>query len=659
MEQYQIDRIKKLMEAKGFNNRSLAHASGVNEMTIGRILNKPEYNPSIPMVDSISNALGVDTSYIIEKGEVDIIPKFAINGYIEYGGNITAIKTFKQLESVYESVKRLLNTPKQAKALIAQDKANQKTQSKEAIDISKIDLFKREQYDTKELFTWSFRKSEDEREGIENDLGNMCQGYPFKVCGEKFLNSECAYISGLFSQNTPKATEIQRELQKSDNGYGAKKEIRRKYEQVGLARDDWKSFNVAWMLFVVWQKVTQNKKFAEKLRKIPSYAMIVENSTFQKIQKGEDTAAFWGMRNQAIKEATEILESAAEVQNYSASKKDVERAKMEARNSVNHIGIWAGCNCMGKILSICKHCLEKGIEPPIDYDLLRSKQIYLFGKLLTFDEASKKQKRSIAEPTETSLPQGEELTSQIVSKASEGDIYLEPDIEVNGYKLYCCYTPLEAQAVKKTRWCYCNAEGKYRFYTQNTGFLFVAAKKGYADIKNPHQGNDVKLRFKLYDDFATSLFSLTTFVNPKTKKADIYSVTFRRNDTSHQYEGIHMNTYGEMMKKASELLGGFDIAKYCIEKTEERLGKDKFTDIDSNEKSQDAIQRLPMPRKTRVKVTVAKEKKTSKKDRIQTVSQNDGQTVETNFELTEQNKVSKKEMLSIKSGELLDDIIKQ
>jgi hypothetical protein len=85
-----------------------------------------------------------------------------------------------------------------------------------------------------------------------------------------------------------------RELQKSDNGYEAKKAIRRKYEQVGLSRDDWNTFNVQWMLFVVWQKVTQNKKFAEKLRKIPSNAMIVENSTFQKAQKGKDTAAFLG-----------------------------------------------------------------------------------------------------------------------------------------------------------------------------------------------------------------------------------------------------------------------------------------------------------------------------------------------------------------------------
>ena len=577
MKQYQIDRIKDLMDAKGITSKELAAKCGVSEMTIRRILD-PSHNPTTDNVEKVAEALEIPEAYIYE-AEADPMPIQPITGFIEYGGSIIKIKSFKQLEKIYNDIKNDLGAPKQAKLLIDQDKANQKTQSKQPIDITAIDLFKREQYDTSKLYTWSFRKSDDEKEEILNDLGNMCQGYPFKVCGEKFLNSECAYISGMFSQNTPKAIEIQKELQKCDNGYGAKKEIRRKYEQVGLSRDDWNSFNVQWMLFVCWCKVTQNKKFAEKLRKIPSYAMIVENSTFQKAQKGKDTAAFWGMRNQAIKDATKILEIAASVRNYSASKKDIEKAQMVARNSVNHVGTWEGCNCMGKVLTICKHCLETGTEPPIDYELLRSKNIYLFGKLLTFDDKPKAQEMAIPEPTVASEPIVEELSTQIIPVASEGDIYLKPDMEVNGYKLYCCYTPQEAQAVKKTRWCYCNAEGKYRFYTQNTGFLFVAAKKGYADIKNPHQGNDVKLRFNLYDDFATSLFSLTTFINPKTNRADIYSVTFRRNDTSHQYEGIHMDTYNVMMQKASELLGGFDIAKYCIQKTEEKLGKDHFTGI--------------------------------------------------------------------------------
>ena len=70
------------------------------------------------------------------------------------------------------------------------------------------------------------------------------------------------------------------------------------------------------------------------------------------------------------------------------------------RNSVNHIGTWEGCNCMGKILTICKHCLETGTEPPIDYDLLRSKNIYLFGKLLTFDDKPKAHETTILESTE-------------------------------------------------------------------------------------------------------------------------------------------------------------------------------------------------------------------------------------------------------------------
>lgn len=383
MERYQIERIKKLMDAKGMTGQQLSSICNLSAMTISRILTKPKYNPSIPIIESIAQALGVEAQYIIEKTatETEVKSKLPIIGFIEYGGTIASIKSFKQLEKVYNDIKHILETPKLVKSLIAQDKANQKTQSKQPIDITSIDLFKQEQYDTSKIYTWSFRKSDDEKEDIINDLGNMCKGYPFNVCGELFLNSESAYISGLFSQNTSKAIEIQRELQKSDNGYEAKKSIRRKYEQVGLSRADWNSYNVQWMLFVVWQKITQNKEFAEKLKKIPPYAMIIENSSFQKTE----TATFWGMKNEAIKEAIPLFETASEIESFTKNKKNMDKAKMEARNSVNHIGIWEGVNCMGKILTICKHCLETGTQPPIDYELLRSKKIHLFGKLLTFE----------------------------------------------------------------------------------------------------------------------------------------------------------------------------------------------------------------------------------------------------------------------------------
>jgi transcriptional regulator with XRE-family HTH domain len=380
MKQYQIDRIKDLMDAKGITNQELASICNISSMTIGRLLTKTDYNPTTDTVEKIAEALGVHEQYIYE-AEADTKSKIPLNGYIEFNGAISRIKTFKQLEKVYTDIKHDLETPKLAKSLKDQDKANRQTQSQQPIDITTIDLFKHEQYDTSIIYTWSFRKSDDEKEEMMNDLGNMCKGYPFKVNGVQFLNSECAYISGMFSQNTPKAIEIQKELQASDNGYEAKKAIRRKYEQVGLGREDWNTFNVQWMLYVVWQKVTQNKAFAEKLRMIPSYSMIVENSTFQ---KGE-TSVFWGMYNQAIKDAIPILEKAAEVESFTTKKKDMDRARMEARNSVNHIGVWEGCNCMGKILTICKHCLENGTEPPIDYELLREKKIYLIGELLTFN----------------------------------------------------------------------------------------------------------------------------------------------------------------------------------------------------------------------------------------------------------------------------------
>ena len=41
---------------------------------------------------------------------------------------------------------------------------------------------------------------------------------------------------------------------------------------------------------------------------------------------------------------------------------------------------------MGKILKYLQLCLLDNVEPQINYDLLREKQIYLFGELLAFDD---------------------------------------------------------------------------------------------------------------------------------------------------------------------------------------------------------------------------------------------------------------------------------
>ena len=383
MKEEQIKLVKDGMAVKGFTTPKLAEVSGVSLPTLRRMLNaRHDYNTTITTITKVATALGIEPEDIIKSEGFSSKEFKGVKGYIDYRGEIKRIESIKDLEKITDKIRKELQAPKEVQKLKRLDKDNQNTQSKVPIDISSIDLHRKEAYDTSKVYTWSFRKSDDEKEEIVNDLGNMCKGYPFKVCGMDFQNSECAYISGLFSQPDPKSISIQKELQESDNGYEAKKAIRRKYEQVGLSRADWQTFNVQWMLYVVWQKVSKNKAFANKLKKIPKYAMIVENSTYQ---KGE-TAMFWGMKNLVLKEALETVEVAAELENYQSKRKIAESKKKE-KDRLNHIGIWEGVNCMGKILTICKHCLENGTEPPIDYGLLRNKKIYLLGNLLTFEDA--------------------------------------------------------------------------------------------------------------------------------------------------------------------------------------------------------------------------------------------------------------------------------
>ena len=372
------------MESKGINIMQLAKSCGFSHMTIRRILNGETQSTNLETIKAISTVLGVDEQYILDGKEFSPSDFKGVKGYIDYQGHISRIETFKQLETIYQRIKDDLTIPKDAKNIMREDRANKKTQSK-TIDISSIDLFNPEHYNTLKVATWDFRKSDDERDELPNNLGNMCKGYEFDIAGCHFLNSEAAYICGLFSYYCEEHFTIQKELIAESNGYATKKVIRRKYENLG--RDDWEQFNVQWMLYVVWQKVSQNKAFSDLLRHIPSNCTIIENSTHQRPKKDEkDTSVFWGAKNDELEEKRDILEKDAEIQNHSTKAKELARLKMQARNSISNFGTWEGVNCMGKILTICKHCIENGTRPPIDYELLRSKKIYLLGDLLTFDD---------------------------------------------------------------------------------------------------------------------------------------------------------------------------------------------------------------------------------------------------------------------------------
>ena len=383
----QIKHINSLMDSLRLTKSQLAEKCGISTMTIHRILTDETYNPTQKTIRAIADALEVDELDIMQ-GSEENTKKIKINGYIEYQGKISRIETIKQLKTLYEIIKSDETIKKQVNDIKAQEKENKRSQSK-TLDINSIDLFKNETIDTKQIYTHSFRSNNDIVNGKNNDLGNMATRYGFEIFREHFHNSECAYICGLFSMNTPKCIEIQRELQASDNGYNAKKEIRGQYEKRAkeCVRTDWNTFNVEWMKFVVWQKCKGNKEFRKMLLSVPENAIIVENSTYHKKPKqGEDKPAFWGARNYELEKKRAILERSVILSNPKLAKKELEEKVNKARNSIHSFGVWEGTNCMGKILTLCKYHLHNHTELPIDYELLRSKNIYLFGKLLTFEE---------------------------------------------------------------------------------------------------------------------------------------------------------------------------------------------------------------------------------------------------------------------------------
>lgn len=235
-----------------------------------------------------------------------------------------------------------------------------------------------EAYDASTLNCYAFRRGTDSVEGHSLAVGNMVSGFPFAIEGVTFQNSECAYIAGMFSDDTDNHHELQEALQVENNGFMAKKKIRRFNEN--KKRADWKEFNVQWMLYCVWCKVVGNADFREMLLAIPSDATIIEDSTFQ----NGATAAVWGTKNvtqrRLVTDHKKLLE--ADGNSKAAIKKACDEKRLgEWRKQ----GVFVGKNLMGKILMLCRDAVLRNTTPDIDLDLLRSKQIYFFGKLLTFD----------------------------------------------------------------------------------------------------------------------------------------------------------------------------------------------------------------------------------------------------------------------------------
>lgn len=392
--------ILQLLEEKGMTKAELAKKVGMAQPNLSRLLNG---NSQIrkSTLEKIRIALDVDIEELkrfqfVEASEDDasLIGRLVV-GYIDYKGKVIRCKDFNELKNTVIALEQEITAiERERKEITRKNNANKKIVERAVSpDFSTIDLQSVKTIDCRKQCVWAFRKSEDvvknEGEEVENKLGNMA-ACKFKVTIDNdeyiFSNSEALYICGMFSHNTAEHNEIQKALFEEKSGYSAKKNVRRKNEN--KKRADWNEFNVEWMKWVILQKVQGSAEFRDLLLKIPSNATIVENSTFQQ-KKENDTSAFWGARNEELKTATKTVENYIDFTHPYEKKAITDRLKMKARNELQYIGKYVGVNCMGGILKMAQLYLLNGTPMPIDYDLLNSKYIHLFGHLLQFKRQKK------------------------------------------------------------------------------------------------------------------------------------------------------------------------------------------------------------------------------------------------------------------------------
>lgn len=243
-----------------------------------------------------------------------------------------------------------------------------------------IVLDREEAYDPMTQNVWPFKHVDDIVEGIKLDLCNMTSCYPFEVEGVKWRSSEELYLAGEFSNNTTEHFAIQEELRAAKSPYAAKRFVKGKHRKE--VREDFTEFRTQWMLWCVWQKCKGNIDFRRKLLSIPDDVILVEETTTDTGGSGQ----IWGCSNRELVEARKAVAQTIAEKHSDLSKKNLDFLINVETNAIRNVGIFRGQNNIGKIQMICHDCIKRGIEPDIDFNLLRSKNIFILGKLLIFQD---------------------------------------------------------------------------------------------------------------------------------------------------------------------------------------------------------------------------------------------------------------------------------
>ena len=225
---------------------------------------------------------------------------------------------------------------------------------------------------------WSFKRIDDIVNGVNLKLSNMVGGFPFVYAGILWKDSERLYLCGEFSHNTEEHRQIQNLILAAKSGYAAKRFYKTPNKK--LVRSDFNSFKLQWMLHCVWEKCKGNEEFRKLLLSIPSDVILVENTTTD----NGGSAEIWGCRNKELVNKRKIVEAQLREQHQDKTKKEIEYLINVETNKIDDIGEWRGQNNIGKILMICRQCIEEGTVPDIDYNMLNEAKIYIAGNLISF-----------------------------------------------------------------------------------------------------------------------------------------------------------------------------------------------------------------------------------------------------------------------------------
>ena len=96
------ERISDLMAERGWSQKQLASESGVVFATINRLFNRDGYKPSLDTLEGIAKAFGMSVVELLQDESIAIDKQ--VKGYLEFQGEVAAIRSFTQLKKWYDDV---------------------------------------------------------------------------------------------------------------------------------------------------------------------------------------------------------------------------------------------------------------------------------------------------------------------------------------------------------------------------------------------------------------------------------------------------------------------------------------------------------------------------------------------------------------------------